>query len=62
MEKREFLKKLSDNIHDVPHEDLSMVVGDMNYHIGSTQDGFKDVVGCFKFGVRNQKGENMLGL
>ena len=54
-EKREFLEKLSDNIHDVPQEDLLMVAGDMNYHIGSTRDGFEDVMGCFSFGVRNQQ-------
>ena len=29
-EKREFLEKLSDNIHEVPQEDLLMVAGDMN--------------------------------
>ena len=39
-----------------------MVVGDINGHIGSTRDGFEDVMGCFSFGVRNQEGENMLGL
>ena len=27
-EKREFVEKLSDNIHDVPQEDLSVVAGD----------------------------------
>ena len=59
-EKGEFLEKLSDNIHDVPQEDVLMVVGDMNCDIGSTRDGFEDVIGCFSFGVRNQEGENML--
>ena len=39
-----------------------MVAGDMNYHIVSTCDGFEDVMGCLSFGVRNQKGENMLEL
>ena len=39
-----------------------MMAGDMNCHIGSTCDGFEDVIGCFSFGMRNQKGENMLGL
>ena len=35
----------------------------MNCHIiGSTCDGFEDVMGCFSFGVRNQEGENKLGL
>ena len=33
-ERRTFLEKLSDNIHDIPQEDLLMVAGDMNYHIG----------------------------
>ena len=62
-EKREFLEKLSDNvIHDIPKEDLLMVAGDMNCHIGSMSDGFEDVMGCFSFGVRNQEGENMLRL
>ena len=49
-------------ITDVPPEDLLMVAGDMNCHIGSTCDGVEDVMGCFSFGVRNQEGENMLGL
>ena len=39
-----------------------MVAGDMNCHIGSTCDGFEDVMGCFSFGVRNQEEKNMLGL
>mgnify|MGYP001795072563 CR=1 FL=1 len=39
-----------------------MVAGDMNGHIGSTRDGFENVMGRFSFGVRNQEGENMLGL
>ena len=38
-EKREFLEKLSDNIHDAPQEDLLMVGGDITCHIGSTRDG-----------------------
>ena len=50
------------NIHDVPQEDLLMVAGDMNCQIESTPDGFEDVVGCLSFGVRNQEGENMLGI
>ena len=37
-EKRE--RKLSVNIHDVSQEDLLMVVGDINCHIGSMCDGF----------------------
>ena len=40
-EKREFLEKLSDNIHDIPEEDLLMVLGDMNCYIGSTRDGLR---------------------
>ena len=39
-----------------------MLAGDMNCHIGSTCDGFEDVTGYFSFGVRNQEGENILGL
>ena len=50
-------EKLSDNIQDVSHEDLLMVAGDMNCHIGSTCDGFEDVMESFSFGVRNQEGE-----
>ena len=37
-------KKLSDNIHDVPQEDLLMVMDDINCHIGSTHDGLEDVM------------------
>ena len=60
-EKREFLEKLSDNIHDVPQaqEDLLMLAGDMNCYTGSMRDGFEGVMGCFSFGVRNQEGENL---
>ena len=39
-----------------------IVAGDMNCHNGSMHDGFEDLMGCFSFGVRNQKGENMLGM
>ena len=59
-EKRKFLEKLSYNIHDVSQEDLLMVASDMQCHIGSTHDGFEDVMGCFSLGVRNQEGEKML--
>ena len=31
-EKREFLEKLSDKIHDVAQENLLMVTGELNYH------------------------------
>ena len=46
-------------ITDVPHEDLLMVAGDVNCHIGSRHDGFEDedVMGSFSFGVRSQEGE-----
>ena len=54
------MNKLSDNVHEVPLEDLLMVADDTNCHIGSTCDGFEDVIGCFSFGVRNLEGENML--
>ena len=30
--------------------------------IESTHDSFEDVMRCFSFRVRNQEGENMLGL
>ena len=50
-EKREFLEKLSDNIHDVPQEDLLIVAGNMKFHTGSTCDGFEDMMGCFSFGI-----------
>ena len=36
--------------------------GNLNCHNESTHDGFEDVMGCFGFGVRNQKGKNILGL
>ena len=55
-----FLRNYQEKIHDVPREDLLMVAGDMNCHIGSTRDGFEDVMGCFSFGVRNQEGENIV--
>ena len=32
------------------------MVGDMNCHIGSTCDGFEDVMECFSFGVRTKEG------
>ena len=38
-----------------------MVAGDMNCHIGSSCDGFEHVMGCFRYGARNQEGENILG-
>ena len=31
----------------------------MNCHIGSTIDGFEDVMKCFNFGVRNHEREKM---
>ena len=38
------------------------MAGDRNCHIELTRDGFEDVTECFSFGLRNQKGENMLRL
>ena len=33
------------------------MAGDMNCLIGSTGNGFEDVMGCFSFGVRNLEKE-----
>ena len=53
--KREFSEKLSDSIiNDVPQEDLFMVAGDMNCHIGSTRDGFEEVMGCFGYDLKKK--------
>ena len=43
-EKRAFLEKLLDNIN-LLQEDLLIVAGDMNYHIGSTRDDFEEAKG-----------------
>ena len=39
-----------------------MVAGDLSCHIGSTRDGFEDVIGCFSSRIRHQETEHMLGL
>ena len=56
-ETRKILEKLSDNIHDVPRENLLRVAGGMNCHNGSTREGIEDVIRYFSYPVRNQEGE-----
>merc|ERR1712179_890452 len=61
-EKLDFRECLSDRVHEIPEEDIVIVGGDFNAHLGRERIGFEDVLGKFTIGDRNADGEELLQL
>ena len=59
-EKAEFWGILDDSIGRIPEEDLLIIGGDLNGHVGKDNKGFEEVMGIYGFGERNEDGENIL--
>ena len=47
--KKEILRKILDRIYEVGDDDLVIIAGDLNVHVGNDCKGYEDVMG--KFGV-----------
>ena len=61
-EKDDFFFNLLGNIAAVPSEEMLIVCGDLNGHVGKTSDGFEGIHGGQGFGVRNSEGTRILEL
>ena len=58
VEKEEFYQTLQDEI-DLTNGD-TVIMGELNGHVGVDRDGFNTVVGAFGIGDRNREGERLL--
>ena len=61
-EKEEFREKLEEYIETLPRNEMLILSGDMNAHVGEISDGFEGVHGGRGFGRRNLEGERFLEL
>ena len=61
-EKEEFREKLKEYIEAIPRNEMLVLSGDMNAHVGEISDGFEGVHGGRGFGRRNLEGERFLEL
>jgi exonuclease III len=59
-EKAEFWGVLDDSIGRIPEEDILIIGGDLNGHVGKDNKGFEEVMGIYGFGERNEYGESIL--
>ena len=59
-EKEEFREKLAEKISEVREEDIVIIGGDMNAHIGRDRRGYEEVMGVNGIGQRNPEGEELL--
>lgn len=59
-EKEEFYIQLGNVLKDIGENELLIVCGDLNGHVGAEADGFEGVHGGKGFGVRNVEGEMLL--
>ena len=61
-EKDTFFFNLLSCISIVPAEEMLLVCGDLNGHVGKTSSGFEGLHGGHGYGVRNAEGTRMLEL
>ena len=47
-------------MENVKDEEVIVVEGDLNGHVGRNADGFEGVHGGYRYGVRNGEGERIL--
>jgi exonuclease III len=59
-EKERFWEDLRKEVISIPHEELLVLGGDLNGHVGEKADGFEGVHGGHGFGRRNVEGETIL--
>jgi Reverse transcriptase (RNA-dependent DNA polymerase) len=58
--KRKFWEDLEEVVRGIPREEKLFIGGDLNGHVGQTNEGFDRVHGGFGFGTRNEAGEDIL--
>ena len=61
-EKEEFWEILDDYIGKVSEDQLLVIGGDLNGHVGRDRSGFEEVMGIDGNGERNEAGESILEL
>ena len=61
-EKEEFWEVLDECIGKIPEEELLVIGGDLNGHVGRDRSGFEEVMGIYGYGERNEAGESILEL
>ena len=60
--KRQFWEDLDGLIRVVPSSEKLFIGGDLNGRVGTTRAGFETVHEGFRYGSRNQEGEEVSGL
>ena len=61
-EKDNFFFNLLGSISVVPSEEILLVCGDLNGHVGKTSSGFEGIHGGHGYGIRNSEGTRVLEL
>ena len=51
---------MDDSIGNIPENEILVIGGDLNRHVGRGRNGFEDVMGIDGYGERNADGENIL--
>ena len=59
-EKDGFWGMMDDSIGNIPKNEILVIGGDLNGHVGRGRNGFEDVMGIDGYGERNADGENIL--
>ena len=59
-EKEAYRELLWDYLRNIPDSEAIIIGGDLNCHVGETEDGFEGVHGGKGFGIRNNEGERLL--
>ena len=59
-EKEAFLDNFEQMVRKVPHGEKAIICGDLNAHIGTISEGFKNTHGGFGYGQKNDDGERTL--
>ena len=58
--KEEFWGVMDDSIGNILENEILVIGGDLNGHVGRDRNGFEDVMGIDGYGERNVDGENIL--
>ena len=58
--KDEFFTKLEQTVDSLAHRENTIVMGDLNGHIGTNRAGYEDIIGEHSIGDRNREGERIL--
>ena len=59
-EKEEFWGIMDNSIGNIPENEILVIGGDLNGHVGRDINGFEDVMGIDRYEERNVDGENIL--